>query len=77
LGVTKSGIEDVAADAQLSIMSEAELAAYNSANNTNYKRLPDNCFNLNNSNVSFDKESKLEYFDIFLTSSLKKHLFYN
>ncbi|WP_083373118.1 BT_3987 domain-containing protein [Petrimonas mucosa] len=66
LGVTKSGIEDVAADAQLSIMSEAELAAYNSANNTNYKRLPDNCFNLNNSNVSFDKESKLEYFDILI-----------
>lgn len=64
LGVTKTGVEDVAADAQLSILSESELEAYNSANNTNYKRLPDNCFNLNNSTANFDKESKLEYFDI-------------
>src|SRR5690554_1662971 len=43
LGVTKTGIDDVAADASLSVMSEAELNAHNSANNTNYKRLPDNC----------------------------------
>ena len=70
LGVSKSGIDDVAANAQLSIMSEAELAAYNSANNTGYKRLPDNCFNLNNQSVSFDTDSRLEFFDISIEYDL-------
>ncbi len=70
LGVSKSGIDDIEANAQLSIMSEAELTAYNSANNTDYKRLPDNCFNLKNHSVSFDTDSRLEYFNISIEYDL-------
>ena len=70
LGVTKTGIDDVAADASLSVMSEAELNAHNSANNTNYKRLPDNCFTLNNQSISFSSESRLEYFNIAIEYEL-------
>lgn len=70
LGVSKTGVEENTADAQLSIMSDAELAAYNSANNTTYKRLPDNCFSLNNTSISFNSESRLEYFDIAIEYDL-------
>jgi hypothetical protein len=66
LGVFKSGYEKVSADVQLNVMSEAELEAYNYSNNTSYRRLPDNCFQLNDKSLNFSEESRLEYVGILI-----------
>lgn len=68
LGIYKSGGEEVLASATVGIMSEAELQAYNSENNTSYKRLPDNSFQMKGGGrsvqVNFPKTSRLEFAEI-------------
>lgn len=67
LGIYKSGVEEVSASVTVDIMSEAELQVYNSKNNTSYKRLPDNSFQLKGGSsvqVNFSKASRLEFVEI-------------
>lgn len=70
LGVYKSGYEDKPATVVVSIMSQSDLDFYNTVNNTQYKRFPDNCFKFENNSESkqlnFSKKSRLEYVDIIV-----------
>ncbi|HBX44612.1 MAG TPA: hypothetical protein DEG28_01800 [Porphyromonadaceae bacterium] len=70
LGVYKTGYDNVESTASVDVLSEDELQVYNTENNRNYKRIPDNCFQLAGGNesyvVKFSKGNRLEYVDITL-----------
>ncbi|MDR0332760.1 MAG: DUF1735 domain-containing protein [Dysgonamonadaceae bacterium] len=66
LGVTKTGHDEVQvpATAIVNIKSEAELNVYNLNNNTNYRRLPDDCFHVSVTSLNFSRESRVEFVNI-------------
>lgn len=61
LGVHKAGYDDEEARATLKVMNEEELNRYNSENSTDFKVIPENCYQLSTTSLTFDKGERLKY----------------
>lgn len=64
IGAYKSGAFNNSATAELTVLSDAELALYNQTNSTDYKAIPATCYTIDGSKLAFSKEEKNAYITI-------------
>ena len=58
LAIYKSGAVETACTATIGLCSTEELAAYNTRNETEYKMMPETCYQITSSTVSFSSDRK-------------------
>ena len=73
IAVVKAGVGQVGGTVRLRI-DEAYLASYNEKEGTNYKLLPTTCYQIQHTEVNFDKEQYQLFFDIVFDSEKIKEL---
>jgi len=71
--VVKSGVGQQSAHVQLRI-NESLLTKFNSENNTNYKSLPADLYEMKNTDITFSKNDYLDDFEIIINSYRLKEL---
>lgn len=73
LGIYKSGAFDQDANAELALMTEADLTAYNASKGTSYTLMPASCYKIDKFTANFGKEERNQYIDIvFNPEQIKK-----